>query len=347
MNKLAGLAGRLTASNQSTDDQLFIDAGSSNTRIFIGERLVFSEPTCVAVHVPTDTVIAIGTKAQSLLGKTAEDIEVSFPVQYGVIARPGHFETFLQTVFKRVMTDFSLKRTLMGTKAWYAIPAEASPVEKQFIKEVMSRLGLGRAELVPVVTAAYHNLMSDGASTQGYCVLDIGGQTADIGVFSADSLVEGRTFKWGGLLFTEALQDMIRNEHQCAVGWHATEQVKKDIGRVRFPDQPTQRPDKTTVRGKDVISQVSKTVVVSADSFEEMFEEIVEEFFSSLEIFFAELPSELVTNSLDQGLYLTGATSQFKGLGDLLSHKLHSSVHYSTQPDTDVVRGMLKYAKKQ
>ncbi len=348
MNRLAkfgALVGGLISSGEAIDDQLFIDAGSSNTRIYLGERLVYAEPTCVAVHRPSDTVVAIGTKAQKLLGKTGENMEVSFPVQHGVVANPTHMEIFLSTVLKRIVADFSLKRTILGLKTWYAVPASASPVEKQFIKEILASVGFSKVHLLPGIEAAFHNVIEKSAPTQSYLVLNIGGQIVDIGVFSANNLVTGRTIKWGGVQFTETIQEVIRHEHECAVGWHIAEQTKFEIARIPGEKKEGRAKAKATVRGKDVIKQISKTVVVTADIFDANFSELMDELFDALETFLSELPSELATSALDQGIYLTGAASQLDGLGEALAEKLQSVVNYSQQPEMDTVKGMVKYVK--
>ncbi|GEM_PF-805800 len=345
MNKFGAFIGGLVSSGETIDDQLFIDAGSSNTRIYLGERLVYSEPTCVAVHRPSDTVVAIGTKAQKLLGKVGENMAVSFPVQHGVVANPAHMEIFLSTVLKRIMTDFSLKRTILGMKTWYAMPVSASPLEKQFMREILSSVGFAKINLLPGIEAAFRSVVEKSSSTQSYFVFNLGGQLAEIGIFSANNFVTGKAIKWGGVQFTEAIQEIIRHEHECAIGWHIAEQTKFDIARVLGERSGSKSKTKATVRGKDVIKQISKTVVVSADIFDVSFNELMEELFSSLETFLSELPSELVTNALDQGIYLTGAASQLDGLGEALAEKLQSTVNYSQQPGTDTVKGMVRYVK--
>ncbi len=326
------------------EDLLFIDAGSSNTRVFVGSRQIFVEPTCIAIHQATDSVVAVGKKAAGLLGKTADNIGVSFPIEHGVVAEPTAFEIFLKTLLKRASPSVSPVKNLVGLKGYISIPAGASPVEQQTLREVLQAVGLSGLKLATGIECAYHNLVSESSPTQSYGILNLGGQTAEIGIFSAGELVSGSSFKWGGVEFTSLVQEALREAYSCSIGWHAAEQVKIDLGTLQNNDHKN-KARKTSVRGKNLLTQVSQTEIVTDQVLVVGFESLAQELTDQLEAFFAGLPSELVTSTLEQGLYLTGGTSKLDGLGEYLATKLKSAVHYSPQPDLDVIQGMQKYAK--
>lgn len=340
MRFISRLAPGAFLDNYFSKDLLRIDAGSSNTRIFSGSRQTFNEPTCVAFHRATGSVVAVGTKAAALLGKAPDSITVSFPVQYGVVAEPSAYELFLKTVMKRLAANVSPLQMVSGQRGSIGCPAGASPVELHVLQTTLETAGLGGIKQMPRSAAAFASLVGKSQPEIGYCVLDLGGQTAEIGIFSAGELVVGKTYKWGGAAFTQVVQDIIRERYSMSISWHTAEQVKAELGQVPIAGSAWGRIKKSAVRGKHLVSQISETQIVTADIFEEEFSLLAQHLVEYLETFFAELPSELVTSALEQGLYLTGGTSQLAGLADYLGTELKCSIHLSDQPFFDVVKGL-------
>jgi rod shape-determining protein MreB and related proteins len=328
---------------QLTGDQLFIDPGSSFTRIYWGKKLVFNESTCLAIHRPTQSVVAIGNKASSLLGKSAKQIQVSFPIQAGTIASPSDFALFLRTILSQTFPNFSLQRLLFGAPSVWALPGELSPVNRELFDRTIKEAGLGRVVTHKQVAAAA-NALSGSDEEDSFLIVNLGGQKIECAVFSSGELVHIRSFIWGGVQLTEAIQRLVRSEHSCALGWQVAEQAKKQLGVLHLPSLPLakRKERKASLRGKDLITQASKTIIVSSGLFQDEWQRSANELLDLLQHFLSEVPTDLVTGTLERGVYLTGGSSYLEGWGEFLGEQLQCQVHLSPQPELDVIRGLVK-----
>jgi rod shape-determining protein MreB and related proteins len=337
---------------QFSDNRLYLDPGSSYTRVYLGKKLVINEPTCLAIHRPTQSVVAVGAKAAALLGKSAKKISVSFPIQAGAIADTQDFSLFLNTILERVFPDFSLRHYLLGIPSSWALPGELSPVKRglfdQSIRSV-NMAGYVPHKQVAAAAASLNERTKESASEESFFLVSVGGQKTECAVFSAGELVHIRTFIWGGVKLTETIQRLVRAEHSCALGWHAAEQAKKQMGVLQLPSLPLakRKERKASLRGKDLITQASKTIIVSSGLFQEEWQRGASELLDLIQQFLSEVPTDLVTSSLERGLYLTGGSSYLEGWSDFLGEQLQCPVHLSPQPELDVVRGLVKLSEQE
>lgn len=326
-----------------TASPLYIDLGSSVLRLRTADSQVLEVPTCIALHEQTRDVVALGHKALSLVGKAPRTLQVVFPVQYGRVAHPLGLKLLLSALLKQLQQPVAISQLLLGREGSIAVCEGLSPVERDQLKTALQEAGLGRCTLVSQAQLVARSLVKKPSLTESYFFMDIGGQTTQLSLFSAGELLMSQTVRWGGVQFTEAVQELVRAEHACAIGWHEAEKLKLAIGLI---DQPADAKPaksaqlrKSTVRGKDVVTQLSKTVVVSSTLLSSRFEQLVNELLDTLESFFFSAPSEVTTSALEQGLFLTGGGAQLEGLAVALSHHLHCAVHLSANPTHDVIRG--------
>lgn len=320
-------------------DRMTIDCGSSNTRMYLGKRLVFDEPTAVAVQVASKNVVAIGKKAQALIGKTPPGVTVFFPVYEGRVAEPEYLKYYLQVVLQRVAPGFSVQNMLFGAKGVFGLPTAATSVEQQLFQEVLQQAGLGGLQQVSRIQGGYTSCIPNPKDTQPYCVVAIGGQTTEVGVFSAGNLAYEARLGWGGIRFTELIQSVLNQHEQLAVGWHTAEQAKQQLPGLQ---DKKSRSAKIAIRGKDIVSQVSKTTVVEAGVFAASFEAYITELLEFLELFFSELPTELATSCLEHGIFVTGGASQMVAIPAYITEHLHAEVHTSANPSLAIAQGLVK-----
>lgn len=337
---LGGRASRGFAGSSRTSDRLVIGCGSSWTRVFEGKRLVFEEPTAVAVQVETDSILTIGKSAQSLLGKTPSGVKVVFPIEFGRVAHPEHLKNFLQAVLRRINPGFSLWKSFSGPRGVFAQPCAITPVETQLFQEVLQQSGLGGLRTESGILGSFNSLaLPEKKQNSSYCMIDIGAQTTEVAVFSAGQLAYEARWEWGGIRFTEMITEIMRQEEQLAVSWHTSEAVK-----VEFPGmaQARSKNSKIAIRGKDILSQTSKTVIVTAGIFADVFENYIAELLENFELFVSELPTELATSCLENGIYLTGGGSQISDLDTFLAEYLHMPIHLHPNPTLASVQGLVK-----
>ncbi len=321
-----------------------LDLGSSFTRIAIGSKIVYNEPTCTAFHAESGTMIAIGQQALRLLGKTSNTIQVSFPVSRGVIANTEYATAYMTAILKNIFPEFSLGRQLFGVNGTIGVPPSISPVQSNFLHEVLDQSGFGQKKFISQSDALYQHLAADNGDT--VTILDIGGQKTSCSIFAGGSLVAEITIPVGGVDYTEAIQLHFRSEHEGLLGWHSAEAAKKDLEIL--PKKSARHTEKKmNLRTKDIVSQKSKTVQITTTAFQEPLLKISTEISEQIELFLGSLPTELVTSILDTGIYLTGGTSKLTGLSATLAELLHTNMFPSSHPQLDCIEGLQKIAVKR
>lgn len=331
---------RTSSSFSSQKQRVSLDIGSSTTRVKINDKIAFDEPTCLALRRGSDSVVAYGKKAYQLLGKNTSQLEVTFPVQYGAVAHTTHFEFLMQSLGNQLFSSRSWMSQFFGAEVDLALPDSLSPVEKsQFIKGVEAGT-FGKLKPVSAGIAAARSLQRLHADGAPVCLVHIGGQTTQISVLSAGSVATSATFHVGGTLFTEAVQETIRNKEHCGVSWHLAEMIKKEIAYIDSSILSRSiKQKKMSVQGKDITTQLGKTVVVAAEDFVPAFAVVLSDLLLSIRLFFAQLPTDLATTTIASGLVLTGGSSAFTGLAEYLSAELETEVFASPNPEYDVING--------
>lgn len=328
-----------------TNTELLFDCGSTETRVWHKGTLLFQEPTCVAVHRETGAVVAYGTTAVSLLGKVSTKFEVSFPIQAGEVASITLFHAFLEAVLQKI-TAKTVVTQLLGMSAAIVVPTEQSPVQEAVLRSIFRKVGIRTLRLVPLTTALLWSLGGQGKH-ESFCVFSFGGQRSEFAIYALEERVAAMTCKWGGVLFTERIQDQIRDQYACVVSWHVAEKVKREVASLLFFSKQTsrrQKSNKIAVRGKDVITQAGKTVIVSTDDFTEIFSDLVEEIVDRMQYFFSVVPADLVAASLEEGIYITGGVSAMLGLAELIEATFTTPVHISKTPQLDSGKGLQQYS---
>lgn len=322
--------------------QLFFDVGSSFTRVKLGEKLVFDQPSCIAVRQGGDVVVSIGTKAYQLLGKSAQHVEVLFPVQYGATASTKLFESFLKAVASQVLTTRSWLPWLSSHSVTVAVPDALSPVERAQFLQGFKNTHIGTVTPVSAGLAAAASLNRLDQTGAAVCLVHIGGQTTQVTIIAAGEVISAAKFPIGGMLFTEVVQDAIRAKEQCGVSWHLAETIKKEIAYIDSPILArSSKQKKMSVQGKDITTQLGKTVVASAEDFLPGFEVVLSDLLLNIRLFFAQLPTDVATTALASGLVLTGGSSVLVGLSEYLSAQLQTEASVSPAPHNDVVQGAL------
>lgn len=332
--KVFGLFSPLIGNLLKKTEPLLIDLGSSHTRISVGGKKIYTQPTCIAVHKKTDSVVAFGEKALRLLGKTPESIEISFPIVNGEIAHTRYLEFYMTAFLDQILPELKLQKYLFGLSAKIAIPSATAPAKKALLQQVLKRVGFTKITFIGSGSVVAQNISKGQQKLTDVCVLDIGAQKAEISIFSFGELTYFQSYRWGGVLLTESLQKIIRTKHHCVVSWHVAESVKKEIGSI------VTSKEKVAIRGKDLVTQSSKTVIIDANDVKGIFSQLLDELLDNIMQFIALLPSEVAVSVLEKGIYITGGTSQIQGIDQAVVEKFKCDVLVSTQPETDVITSL-------
>jgi len=321
--------------------KIAFDIGSTVTRVAVGGLVLFQQPTCLALERNSGAVMAIGDNAYSLLGKTAKQLTIHFPISAGVVADTAALTKFLGQVIKKIQSELPVNLTslLLGHQAIVAYNPCSTAAQQSRLRAVFQEIGL-RTQFVLSSEAVVARSTKKNHS-QSMCLVDIGGSTTICSIVTNGSHVQSHTIPWGGIRLTEGIQRHLLREEQFAVGWHEAERLKRALAAV-FHSQTLAkyRDHKNVVRGQDILTHVGKTLVVSREQLAVVVEPQVAEFLAGVTEFFQVLPREMVSSILEGGVLLVGGGAQLPGLAELLQEKLACKVTTAKDPDLVCVRGL-------
>lgn len=329
MSRFAGLIANLNFFVRKFKLNLSLDFGSSQTRILIDQRLVWDQPTLLAWHTRLQAVVAIGDQAAALRGKTPAHIELIAPVQKGVIAELDYAVYYLKAALDQLQQQHKISPPIMiGCQV--SLPANASPLEKDQLGQVLDQAGL-KVKKIVTKTEAVVVLAPFKKITQSHGVIDFGAQTVEMGILIGSQLFKGVTINsLAGDNFTQVIIDRVLAEYQLQIGWGVAEQIKHQL--LSSPVM--------TIKGKDAQTKLVKVVRVEAKSFHQQFHDLAETLLQTLKEIINELPPEVVTQLQEQGFYLTGGGSQLAIWQDLIKENWQLPVIISSTPRLDVVKGL-------
>lgn len=320
---------------------ILFDIGSSNTRVCIDGKVAFSEPTCIAIHTKTQAVLAIGTKAVSLLGKTPKNIIVVFPIKSGVVASEVYVHLFLDTVLQQLAV-LDVVSSLFGLKGIAAVPSDLSPVNITTWKKVFQKANVQEISCIEIAKALYTHIAGPKALTHSICIVDVGGQKTDISVLSAGEIVVARTYALGGVDCTEIVQDTLYEKESFVLGWQSAEKAKKEM--IHITNKKIK--EKTLVlRGKDAHHHVAKTIQVKSSLFEKEMEFFAQTLVENIRHFFSLVPPELAASTLERGIYISGGGAVLQGLKEYIETELKTEIVLVSEPQQAGIKGLMALSK--
>lgn len=329
-----------------------IDLGTANTLVWVKDKgIVIREPSVVAIHKKTKKVIAIGSEAKKMVGKTPAIIETVRPILGGVIAdfdatlaMISHYIQAIHEVGNVLPTAWSRPRVVIG------IPSAVTEVERRAVWEAALTAGAREAFLIeePMAAAIGENVSI--FLPTGVMVVDIGGGTSEIAIISLGGIVVNKSLKLAGDDMDRAIAHYIRLRHGLLLGDRTSEELKISIGsayqsnsKVKNSDgevTSTKNADRmAVVRGRDIESGLPKSLRVTEAEVREALSPVLTKIIDSIGDVLEEAPPELTSDILEHGILLTGGGSLLPGLENLISERTHIPVIRSEDPLTSVVRG--------
>ena len=309
-----------------------IDLGTANILIYVkGEGIVLSEPSVVAIDKESGKVLAIGTKAHEMLGRTPGSVIAIRPLKDGVIADFDKTEIMLDYFIKKIKgkTIFSRPRILI------CCPSNITQVEKNAIREVAERTGAKKVyvEEEPKVAAVGAGLSIDMPS--GNMVIDIGGGTTDIAVLSLNGIVYSESIKIAGNNFDTDIIKYIKSKYKLLIGEETAEKIKIKIGTVLESTK-----EKTMkVRGRDLLTGLPKTITFSSKEVREAIKESVDMIIHGAKMVLEKIEPEISADIIDKGIVLTGGGALLEGLDKLIEQEIKVPTKIAESPLTCVAEG--------
>ncbi|MBI4134799.1 MAG: rod shape-determining protein [Candidatus Sungbacteria bacterium] len=311
-----------------------IDLGTANTLVYVrGRGIVINEPSVVAVNQKTGKILAIGTEAKHMVGRTPSHIVATRPLVQGVIS---DFEVteemlrhFIQKVHNETFSFFPRPRVAIG------IPSGVTEVERRAVEDAARNAGAREVYLVEEPMAAAIGVRLPVQEPVGSMVVDIGGGTADIAVISLGGIVTSKNLRIAGDRLNEDIIRFAREEYKLVLGERTAENIKIAIGSaIQLP-----RSIEATMRGRDVISGLPKEVVVDDSDIRRATKHSIAALVNSIKAAIEETPPELIADIMHRGIMLVGGGSLLRGLDQLVSQETKIATHVAEDPLTAVVRG--------
>ncbi len=314
-----------------------LDLGTANTYIHVrGKGIVLREPSVVAVHKHPQgdrDMLAVGSEAREMMGRTAAHIDVFHPLRGGVIA---DFEATLDMV--SLFLDMAFKQKLATPRPVVAacVPAGVTSVEIKALSQAVSQAGARQVYVLEQARAAALGAGLPVYKNTGSMVVDIGGGTSEIAVFADGGVVTYRSAPWGGDAVDTAIADYIRQRHNTMIGMRAVEAVKRVIGSA----VPADKTISTTVTGRDMVSGLPRRVSITAGEVTEVIREQLDRLVDVVRIALEKTPPELAADIQARSIVLTGGGALLEGCDRLLAAATGMPVRIADSPMDCVVMGI-------
>lgn len=324
-----------------------IDLGTANTLVYVkGKGIVIREPSVVARHKKTKELLAIGSQAKRMLGRTPQNIEAVRPLKDGVIAdfdaTAAMLSYFIKEVHEVPRGAYSLSPLglpkIPKPRVVVGIPSGVTEVERRAVQEAALSSGARQVFLIEEPMAAAVGAGLSVSDPGGIFVVDIGGGTTEIAVISLGGIVLNRGLRIAGDEMDEAMVSYLRMRYSLLLGQTSAEELKIQLGSA-----VAQRPERHyVVRGRDLETGLPKSVKVSGEDVREALVPIVQQIITRVVETLEECPPELSADIMERGILLTGGGALIRGIDQLISESLKIPVWIPEDPLTTVVRGTAK-----
>lgn len=312
--------------------KLGIDLGTANSLVWeVGKGVVLNEPTVVARSLTDNKILAVGSEAKKMLGKTPEYIQVDRPMRDGVVADYEATKALLSWFIKKICGDF----VLFKPEVMICVPAGCTQVEQRAVLEATLSAGARKAYLIDEPLAAAIGAQIPITSPSGNIIVDIGGGSCEVAVISLGGVVAHRSLRVAGNRIDEAISSWLRKKYNLIVGEQTAETIKIKIGAAIVP----KKEKKMVVRGRDAITGLPKKVVVTATEVSEAIQEPLSQIAQAIKEVLEKTPPELVADIVDRGIVLSGGTSLLNNLDNYLTRQIGVACHVVEEPLLSVVKG--------
>ena len=292
-----------------------IDLGTANTLVYVkGQGIVLNEPSVVAV-MTTDgksKVLAVGTEAKEMLGRSPGNIEVIRPLRDGVIADFEIAEEMIKHFIKKVHN----RRAFTSPIILICVPSGSTGVERRAIHESAERAGARKVYLIEEPMAAAIGAGLPVTEPSGSMVVDIGGGTTEVAVLSLGGIVYAESARVGGDKMDEAIVAYMRRKFNLLIGTRSAENLKKSVGSAIPPEDGD--GEKYTIKGRDLVNGVPKEIIISQRHVAEALSEPIGTIIEAVKRALENTPPELAADIVDRGIILTGGGALLSGIDNIL-----------------------------
>lgn len=314
------------------NNYIAVDLGTSSTLIYVkGKGIELREPSIVTVDDVTHEVVAVGTEAKRMLGRTPEGIRAVRPMKDGVIADFGMVEIMLRTFISMVQR----KKLLVRPRVIVCVPSGITEVEKRAVRDSVEASGAREIYLISEPIAAAIGVGLPVEAPTGNMIIDIGGGTTEIAVVALSGVVNVNSIRVGGDEMDEAIINYVKKNYNLIIGEQTAENIKIAIGSA----YATGAEETMEVKGRDLVSGIPKTIKITSTKVREALEEPVSLIVDAIRLALEKTPPELAADIVDRGIYMCGGGSLLRGLDLLIKEETNLPVYLAENPIESVARG--------
>ena len=291
--------------------KLGIDLGTANTLVYLpGKGVVLNEPSVVAVSEEDNKILAVGLEAKDMIGKTPDSIVAYRPMKDGVIADYRVTEAMLRYYINKALGKWNIFKP----EVMVSVPAGVTSTERRAVIEAAIKAGAKNAYVVkePILAA-----IGAGISIQepmGHMIVDIGGGTTDVAVISLGGIVSSTSVKCAGNRIDYAIIDYIKKTYNLAIGDRTAEEIKIKIGSA----VPIDEELAVMVKGRDFLTGLPRSIELRTNEVVKAISKELREMVKAIKDVLQETPPELASDIIDQGIIMTGGSSQLRNLPELV-----------------------------
>ena len=310
-----------------------IDLGTANTLVYLrGRGIVINEPSVVAVNQKTGRVVAVGTQAKEMLGRTPGHITAVRPLVDGVVSDFEVTEEMLSYLINKAQTHL---KKILRPRVVIGVPSGITSVETRAVRDAAKNAGAREVHIVEEPMAATLGIRLPVKDPIGNMIIDIGGGTSDIAVVALNGIVRSKNVRIAGDKFDSDIISYIRSEFKILIG----EKTAEDLKMAACAVIPGEVPIESVVRGRDLVTGLPREVVITDSDIREAISNSVDHIIDATREVLETTPPEVLSDVMQRGAFVVGGGALINGMPELLHDTLKLPVYVADDPMSAVVRG--------
>ncbi|KGP74415.1 rod-share determining protein MreBH [Pontibacillus yanchengensis] len=317
-----------------TNAEIGIDLGTANILVYSKSKgVVLNEPSVVAIDSATKNVLAVGSEAKRMVGKTPKNVIPVRPLREGVIADYDITAQMLKEMLKKVSKDIGL--SMRKPNVVICTPSGSTSVERRAIHNAVKSYGAKHVHLIEEPVAAAIGADLPVSEPVANVILDVGGGTSEVAIISFGGVVSCRSIRNGGDTMDEEIIQHVRRHYNILIGEKTAEEIKMEIGYALIDHEE----ETMEVRGRDMVSGLPKTITLTSTEVQTAIRESLENILETVKTTLEDCPPELSGDIVDNGVVITGGGALIKGMQEWLSNEIYVPVHLAPNPLESVAIG--------
>lgn len=311
-----------------------IDLGTANVLVYVpGKGVIIDEPSVVAISESERKILAVGSDAKIMIGKTPEEIVAYRPMKDGVIADYRVTEAMLSHFITKALGKFSFFKP----EVMISVPAGINSTERRAVLEAAMNAGVKKAYIVkePILGAIGAGMKIEEPT--GRMIVDIGGGTTDVAIISLGGIVVANSVKSAGDKIDKAIIDYVKKTFNLAIGERTAERIKIEVGSAIPFDVKSEL--KMKISGRDYITELPRTITIGSNDVVKAISRNLGEIIKAIKDVLATTPPELASDVIESGIILTGGTGQLRKITNLIKKEIGVACYLTEEPLTVVARG--------